>query len=85
MNPRGKKLEPKLKLDMPFAEALERFARTDPREVDKSIEQGKTAGAADSPAGDNSDGQSQSAKAIRVKREDTPKNPRRSGRDNPNA
>lgn len=41
MNPRGKKLEPKLGLDMPFAEALERFARVKPNEVEQSIEKAK--------------------------------------------
>ncbi len=41
MNPRGKKLEPKLKLDMPFDEALRRFVQTKPEEVEKSIERGK--------------------------------------------
>jgi len=33
----GKKHEPKLHLDMPFVEALERYAGTDPAEIDKSI------------------------------------------------
>ena len=41
MNEKGKKLEPKLKLDMPFAEALERFIQTKPKEVEKSIEKAK--------------------------------------------
>ncbi len=41
MNAKGKKLEPKLKLDMPFDEALRRFAQTKPKEVEKSIERGK--------------------------------------------
>ena len=41
MNQRGKKLEPKLKLDMPFDEALERFAQTKPKEVERSIERAK--------------------------------------------
>lgn len=41
MNDRGKKLEPKLKLDMPFGEALERFIQTKPKEVEKSIERAK--------------------------------------------
>jgi hypothetical protein len=43
MNPRGKKLEPKLKLDMPFGEALERFLQADPKEVEHSIEKSKQA------------------------------------------
>lgn len=38
----GKKLEPKLSLEMDFGEALERFARTDPKELAQSIERGKT-------------------------------------------
>jgi len=41
MNPRGKKLEPKLKLNMPFDEALRRFAQTKPEEVEKSIKRAK--------------------------------------------
>jgi hypothetical protein len=41
MNPRGKKLEPKLKLNMPFDEALRRFVQTKPKEVEKSIERAK--------------------------------------------
>jgi hypothetical protein len=41
MNPRGKKLEPKLGLDMPFAELVERLMQTDPKEVEASIEKAK--------------------------------------------
>lgn len=41
MNPRGKKLEPKLGLNMPFAEALERFVQTKPKEVERSVEKAK--------------------------------------------
>jgi hypothetical protein len=41
MNPRGKKLEPKLGLDMPFAELVERMMQTDPKEVEVSIEKAK--------------------------------------------
>ncbi|MCF8477915.1 MAG: hypothetical protein K9G60_12875 [Pseudolabrys sp.] len=41
MNAKGKKLEPKLKLDMPFDEALRRFVQTKPKEVEKSIEKSK--------------------------------------------
>jgi hypothetical protein len=41
MNPRGKKLEPKLGLDMPFAELVERLMQTDPKEVDESVEKAK--------------------------------------------
>jgi hypothetical protein len=41
MNPRGKKLEPKLGLNMPFAELVERLMQTDPKEVERSIEKGK--------------------------------------------
>jgi hypothetical protein len=37
----GKKLEPKLGLDMGFGEALERFIQTEPREVGDSIERSK--------------------------------------------
>jgi hypothetical protein len=41
MNAKGKKLEPKLALNMPFGEALARFVQTKPKEVEKSIERGK--------------------------------------------
>lgn len=33
----GKKHEPRLHLDMPFGEAVERYAETDPREVEASV------------------------------------------------
>ncbi len=39
---KGDKLEPKLKLDMDFAEAFARFVRTNPAEVAESIERSKT-------------------------------------------
>jgi hypothetical protein len=38
---KGVKPAPPFKLDMGFDEALERFARTKPSEVEASIEQGK--------------------------------------------
>ena len=38
---RGAKLDPPLRLDMDFAEALNRFVATDPKEVDESIERAK--------------------------------------------
>jgi hypothetical protein len=41
MNPRGKKLEPKLGLDMPFSELIERLMQTDPEEVEESVERAK--------------------------------------------
>lgn len=41
MKPKGSKLEPKLKLDMPFDEALRRFVQTKPKEVDQSVEKAK--------------------------------------------
>ena len=41
MNPRGKKLEPKLGLNMPFAELVERLVQTKPKEVERSIEKAK--------------------------------------------
>ena len=41
MTRKGKKLEPKLHLDLNFGEALERFAQTDPKEVAESIERAK--------------------------------------------
>ncbi len=40
-NPKGSKLEPKLKLDMTFDEALRRFVQTKPKEVEKSIGKAK--------------------------------------------
>ena len=42
MTNKGKKMEPPLKLNMSFEEALGRFARTDPKEVEESIERSKT-------------------------------------------
>lgn len=41
MTGKGKKLEPKLGLDMPFDEALQRFMQADPKEVEASIERAK--------------------------------------------
>ena len=41
MNPRGKKLEPKLGLNMPFGELVQRLTQTDPKEVERSIERSK--------------------------------------------
>jgi len=38
----GKKLEPPLKLDLSFDEALSRFVATKPSEVDESIKRSKT-------------------------------------------
>jgi hypothetical protein len=38
---KGDKLEPKLTLDMDFAEALARFTQTKPEEVAESIERSK--------------------------------------------
>lgn len=37
-NPRGRTLEPKLSLDMPFDDALRRFVRTKPHEVGHTVE-----------------------------------------------
>lgn len=42
MTNKGKKLEPPLRLDMSFDEALRRFAATDPNEVDVLIARSKT-------------------------------------------
>lgn len=41
MTNKGKKLEPPLKLDMDFGEALRRFVATSPKEVEELIEQSK--------------------------------------------
>lgn len=38
MKPKSEKLQPKLKLAMPFDEALRRFVQTKPKEVEWSIE-----------------------------------------------
>jgi hypothetical protein len=42
MTNEGKKLEPPLKLNMDFDEALRRFVATKPKEVDENIERAKT-------------------------------------------
>lgn len=41
MTDEKKKQEPPLGLDMDFLEAMERFARTDPKEVAESVERSK--------------------------------------------
>jgi hypothetical protein len=41
MNPKGKKLEPMLGLDMPFGELVQRLLQTKPREVERSIARAK--------------------------------------------
>lgn len=41
MNQEGKKLEPKLGLNMPFSELVERLVKTDPKEVGRSVERAK--------------------------------------------
>jgi hypothetical protein len=41
MNRRGKKLEPKLGLDMPFGELVQRLLQTDPKEVERSVKKSK--------------------------------------------
>jgi hypothetical protein len=42
-NPKGSKLEPKLKLDMPFAEAMARFDRVKHKDVVSSRAKAKRA------------------------------------------
>jgi hypothetical protein len=42
MTDKGRKLEPPLKLDMNFGEALSRFVATKPAEVEESIARSKT-------------------------------------------
>ena len=42
MTDKGRKLEPPLKLDMDFGEALSRFVATRPEQVEESIERSKT-------------------------------------------
>ena len=42
MTGEGKKLEPPLKLDMDFGEALSRFVATFTKEVEESVERSKT-------------------------------------------
>ena len=39
---KGAKMEPPLRLDMTFGEALERFVAVKPEEVDESIDRSKT-------------------------------------------
>jgi hypothetical protein len=39
---KGAKLEPPLRLDMPFSEALSRFVATKPSEVAEGVERAKT-------------------------------------------
>ena len=46
----GRKMEPPLKLDMDFGEALTRFTKTKPGEVAESVERSKTK----KPPGDES-------------------------------
>lgn len=41
MNRRGKKLEPKLALDMSFGELLGRLVQADPKEVEESVKRSK--------------------------------------------
>lgn len=41
MTKKPKKIEPPFGLDMPFDEALERFMKTDPKEVEASIARSK--------------------------------------------
>ena len=41
MTDQKRKLEPPLKLDMDFGQALERFLKTDPKEVAESVERSK--------------------------------------------
>jgi len=61
MNAKGRKLEPKLGLDMPFAEALERFVLTDPKEVERSIAKSKNK----KPPGSKPSGNKRKAKPKR--------------------
>lgn len=41
MSKKGKQLEPKFGLDMPFDEAMQRFMQADPKQVDASIARSK--------------------------------------------
>lgn len=41
MTNKGRKIEPPLKLDLSFGEALSRFAATKPEQVDESIKRAK--------------------------------------------
>jgi hypothetical protein len=45
----GKKLEKPLYLDMDFGEALTRFTRTDPKEVEESMRRAKEAAGGPAP------------------------------------
>jgi hypothetical protein len=46
MDQPGKKLKPKLSLDMPFEEALARFVQTDPAELKEATSRSKEADSA---------------------------------------
>lgn len=67
-----RKLEPSFKLDMNFEEALERFARTAPKEVVASVERSKQK----RPPQDESP-----RRPARVKRESTSSNRNRAADD----
>jgi hypothetical protein len=64
MTNKGKKLEPPLKLDMNFGEALARFVATKPEQVDESIKRSKTK----KPPGDESPGRRERVKRRSEKR-----------------
>ena len=67
MTRKGGKQEPPLHIDMDFGEALERFSKVDPREVDKSIERSK----ARKPPGAEAPGGSKMTKGPKAPRTST--------------
>jgi hypothetical protein len=67
----AKRYDDKMKLDMPFAEALERFARTDPKEMHANIakaKQKKPPGGKKAPPGITSDAQARNILSLRSAR-----------------
>jgi hypothetical protein len=70
MKPKGTKLEPKLKLNMSFEEALARFTQADPKEVEECIRKSrkkKPPGSKKKPSG-GSDALSQNVVRLRDRR-----------------
>jgi hypothetical protein len=67
---RKRKYDDKMRLDMPFAEALERFARTDPKEMHANITKAKKkkppGGRKHKPPGNT--GEAQNVLSLRIAR-----------------
>jgi hypothetical protein len=68
MTPVNKRYDDKMKLDMPFAEALERYAGTDPKEMHANIakaKQKKPPGGKHQPPGKTSAGSTENLLSLR--------------------